>query len=163
MSHGINCSVCFKVVDVPYDLIVLEKYSPVQPKTRLVGFCYDCRPNIEEDLTWDDDRVVKYCDLRSCSKQSTIGFLMDFADKPSVYVHCCDSVVHMELLMKYFSRECFKCGTKDTSQVCGKCKCVRYCNEICQRTDWGKHKNHNLIQGLQIWCNPQFVSLCGVI
>eukprot|EP01083_Nonionella_stella_P268458 907549_1 len=35
---------------------------------------------------------------------------------------------------------CATCNTPNAKSVCSRCKCMYYCNVVCQRKDWMKHK-----------------------
>jgi len=37
---------------------------------------------------------------------------------------------------------CFVCGSEASKYRCGKCKCVAYCSEGCQRNDWENGHSH---------------------
>ena len=36
--------------------------------------------------------------------------------------------------------KCFNCGKIEDIQLCCKCRAIGYCNTICQKQDWSKHK-----------------------
>lgn len=58
--------------------------------------------------------------------------------------HAADPVANPELMpaAPKVRQACSMCGQFDTGRlrICGRCKCVQYCSEDCQRKHWNIHK-----------------------
>lgn len=56
-----------------------------------------------------------------------------------------------------FDKRCGECYKENAPKKCGRCKTIRYCNEICQRKHWENHKNTCFLYNKPVNKKIQFI------
>ena len=107
---------------------------------------------------------ISFCQGDKCGQNHDLHkFLCDNCAKVHKFCRLCQSVIrtdaqtlnierhreqigfdsHVSILRKGL-RECAHCGVKESDlnglKACGACKRAFYCDNICQKKDWDRHK-----------------------
>ena len=102
-----------------------ERESLVVSMRETYGFAFDC------DVV---DAVIQNVHF-TCNEATIVEPLREV--DVNVEVNRDDAAVQAATT----ARRCASCGKAETKMKCGRCRSVYYCNRLCQKADYKRHKS----------------------
>jgi hypothetical protein len=136
INADIECNKCDK--RVPTALLL---YSVTDYFILPLFNCYDCVKMASKDPKHQYIHIDYNTEYKLLDRLRVDGFELGLESHARFFEYWNKNprlLIHT--ICPRLTRVCNGCGKGGAEKICGKCQIAPYCNAVCQRADWGKHR-----------------------